>query len=270
MDHVLRFPIGSDFNMHFYASLTGEASPPYEYPHHIENEIELFILVEGDVSFAVESRVYRLSPGDIILTKPNEMHHCIRNSTTVNHHYCFYFDPSCDAIFGDFMRHNFGCDNLISPPDEDRARILYLADRINIISERGGEDRLELLALSLELLSAVGRNIGKNSKAERLPESLEVILAEMDEHLSDVSSLEAMSAKFFVSRSTLTRLFRRHLGTTPRMYLESKRLSVARRMLDSGVSVSDTCRAIGFVDTSSFIRLFKRRFGETPYKYSQK
>ena len=256
--------------MHFYASLTGGASPPYEYPHHIENEIELFVLVEGDVSFAVESRVYRLSPGDIILTKPNEMHHCIRNSTTVNHHYCFYFEPSCDFIFGDFMKHNFGCDNLISPLGADRELVLSLAERINLLSQSEGENRLELLALSLELLSTVRRNIGKSSKTERLPESLELVLAEMDERLSEISSLEALSAKLFVSRSTLTRLFKRYLGTTPRTYLESKRLAVARRMLGEGVSVSDTCRAIGFVDTSSFIRLFKKRFGETPYKYSQK
>ena len=67
MSHTMKFPMGNGFNMEFYASLSGEPKPPFIYPHHIEREIELFILVEGDISFVVESRVYRLKRGDIII-----------------------------------------------------------------------------------------------------------------------------------------------------------------------------------------------------------
>jgi len=269
MDRELHFPLEGGIDMHFYSSLAGTAGPPCSYPHHIESEVELFILVEGDVSFAVESRVYRMSPGDIILTKPNEMHHCIRNSTTVNHHYCFYFKPTPCDVFEDFIKHNFGCDNLISPAGDDRALILELARRIDE-GEKGGADRLDLLSAVLQMLSAVRRNIGRCARSEALPEPIEIVLAEMDEQLSCGFSIEAICEKHFISPSTLYRLFRTHLGTTPRAYLESKRLAVAKRMLESGAGVGETCRAIGFSDTSSFIRLFKRRFGETPLKYSQK
>lgn len=269
MDRRLHFPMECSIDMHFYSSLAGKAGPPYNYPHHIESEVELFILVEGDVSFAVESRVYRMSPGDIILTKPNEMHHCIRNSTTVNDHYCFYFKPSPIGIFEDFLKHNFGCNNLISPVGDDRALILGLAKQIDEGTE-GGADRLELLSSVLQMLATVRRNMGKYSTPETLPEPLEIVLAEMDEHLSESLTIESVCEKHFISYSTLSRLFRRHLDTTPRAYLESKRLANARRMLESGVSVGETCRAIGFSDTSSFIRLFKQRFGETPLKYGQK
>lgn len=265
----MTFPLGDGFNMHFYASLSGEPKPPFIYPHHIEREIELFILVEGDISFVVESRVYRMKRGDIIITKPNEMHHCIRNSTTVNYHYCFHFDPSCESIFAPFLKHPFGSDNLISPTSEDRELILSLAEKINSSAESAG-DELERLALTLELLSAVKRGIGGDAVPERLPDILEAVLTELDEHLADISSLDDLCVRFFISRSTLTRLFKAHLGTTPRLYLESKRLAVAGRMLESGMSVAATCHAVGFVDVSSFIRLFKRRFGETPLKYAQK
>ena len=269
MSHTLHFPMGKDFNMQFYASLSGEPMPPFIYPHHIEKEIELFILVDGDVSFAVESRVYKMKRGDIIITRPNEMHHCIRNSTTVNHHYCFHFDPSCDSIFSAFLDHAFGTGNLISPTEEDRELILSLADRIIRSAEDSGDELLRL-ALTLEMLSAVKRGIGERPNPEKLPATLEAVLAEIDEHLSDLSSFDEVCARHFISRSTLTRLFKKHLGTTPQMYLESKRLAVAGRMLECGTSVSATCRAVGFSDTSSFIRLFKRRFGETPLKYAQR
>lgn len=269
MDRRICIPLDGDLDMHYYSSLSGEAGPPYVYPHHIESEIELFILVEGDVSFAVESRVYRMSPGDIILTKPNEMHHCIRNSTTVNHHYCFYFKPTPGSIFEGFLAHSFGCDNLISPSPEDKALILELAKKIDGSEQRGASD-LERLSLVLGLLSAVSRNMGETEKYESLPEPIEMMLSEMDEHLSENITIESLCERLFISHSTLLRLFKKHLGTTPSMYLESKRLAASRRMLARGVSVGETCHAIGFTDVSSFIRLFKRRFGETPYKYGQK
>ena len=269
MTHNFHFPLGSDFNVQFYASLSGEPMPPFVYPHHIEREVELFILVEGDVSFAVESRVYRMRRGDIIITRPNEMHHCIRNSTTVNHHYCFHFDPSCDSIFSPFLEHDFGADNLISPTEENRERIISLADRI-VCSPECADDGLLRLSLMLEMLSVVKRGMGESHSPEKLPEPLEAVLAEINEHIAEDMLLDKVCARHFISRSTLTRLFKKHLGTTPRMYLESKRLAIAGRMLESGTSVGTVCRAVGFVDTSSFIRLFKRRFGETPLKYAQK
>ena len=41
--------------------------------------MELYILLEGDVSFVVESSLYKLSAGDAIVTAPNERHYCILN-----------------------------------------------------------------------------------------------------------------------------------------------------------------------------------------------
>ena len=269
MDHKLEFLLEDALRMHFYASLDGAPMPPFVYPHHIENEIELFILVEGDISFSVESRVYKLSSGDIILTKPNEMHHCIRNSETVNRHYCFYFNPSPASIFSDFMKHNFGCDNLISPAAEDRNLILSLAEQVNRAFAEG-KDELEQFTLVLQMLAVIRRNLGASHESEKLPPMLERILEAVDERLGEPDCFEEICEEFFISRSTLGRLFKRHLATSPGLYLEGKRLAVARRMLEGGATVGDTCRSVGFSSVSSFIRLFKERFGETPLKYSKR
>lgn len=268
MEHKLNLSFNGGFNMRFYAALDGKAQPPYVYPHHIENEVEIFLLVDGDVSFAVESRVYKMSRGDVIVTKPNEMHHCIRNTSTVNHHYCFHFDPTCNRVFSDFLEHAYGCDNLVSLPPQEKEALLTLAHRINDAFLRG-EDALEKLSPTLEMLSLIKRNLGVASTFQKLPKVLERILAVIDERLCEIDSFDDICEEFFISRSTLGRLFKRYLATTPRGYLEGKRLTVARRLLSKGESVGDTCRAVGFSNVSSFIRLFKRRFGETPLKYSQ-
>ena len=63
------------------------------------------------------------------------------------------------------------------------------------------------------------------------------------------------------------RLFKEHLNTTPKTYLESKRLVHSQILLKEGKSVLDACMESGFPDYSNYIRLFKRRFGVTPKQY---
>ena len=62
-------------------------------------------------------------------------------------------------------------------------------------------------------------------------------------------------------------MFRKYLKTSPKSYLETKRLAYSRILLRQGKSVVDACAESGFSDYSNYIRLFKRRFGITPNKY---
>ena len=82
-----------------------------------------------------------------------------------------------------------------------------------------------------------------------------------------ISFITLFTRTYFVSQSTLCRMFRKHLQTTPRLYLESKRLAHSRRLLREGKSVLDACYESGFSDYSNYIRLFKRRFSVTPGQY---
>ena len=51
------------------------------------------------------------------------------------------------------------------------------------------------------------------------------------------------------------------------MYIETKRLSYSRLLLNSGKSVLAACMESGFPDYSNYIRLFKGRFKITPNQY---
>ena len=82
-------------------------------------------------------------------------------------------------------------------------------------------------------------------------------------------AVRELTRLFFVSRSTVVRQFRKYMNTTPSSYVETRRLAEAKRMLERGESVQDTCERCGFPDYSHFIALFRRRFGITPYRYSR-
>ena len=48
---------------------------------HIHKECEIYINLSGNVCFEVENRLYPVSRGSVIVTRPFEYHHCIYRSS---------------------------------------------------------------------------------------------------------------------------------------------------------------------------------------------
>ena len=105
--------------------------------------------------------------------------------------------------------------------------------------------------------------------SEDFPEAVKDMLRYIDLHLTDISGCEELSRVFFVSRSTINRIFRRYVGISAGRLIEAKRLSYAEKQLRAGASVTDTCYQSGFSDCSRFIAAFKKKFGLTPLQYKQ-
>lgn len=259
-------PITTDFRVEYYLNKSEAISAARVFPPHVHDVLEFYILLEGDASFVVEQSLYRLSPGDIVISKPNEMHNCILNTDSTHKHLCFWFDPSCDFLFSDFLAHGFGEGNLCTPSPEDFEKIRDLCLSLHRVSEAGGDPQTEF-HLALQLLYYVRKNLGGAGRIEVLPELLQQILADIHGDLPSINSLSYFTDKYFISASTLSRLFRKYMRTSPKVYLETKRLAYARILLKRGLSVADACAESGFPDYSNFIRLFRTRFGVTPLQY---
>ena len=235
------------------------------YPHHLHDFIEFYILLEGDVSFAIESSVYKMNSGDAVVIKPNEMHNCILNNNSPHKHICFWFNCDNEFLFGDFLKHEFGKNNLISPSEENKARLLSIYCELEIAT--GKNDKQRLLYLSLEMLDIFRKSLSLEVASKPLPPLLKEILADIDLNFREISSINEVAKRFFISQSTLIRIFKANLRTTPKQYIETKKLSCARRLLKNGASVNYACLQAGFTDCSNFIRLFKKQFSLTPHQY---
>ena len=265
-DYEVNVPILTDFCMRFYVRDGGEVHDARIFPPHVDDMIEFYILLEGDVSFMVEHSLYKLLPGDIVITKPNEMHNCILNSDSRHRHMCFWFDPTDDFLFSDFLAHEFGENNVCTPTPEDARKIADICHELCAVSE-AGTDRATAFHLGIQLLYYVRRNLGTHGKDIVIPDLLRRILDDIHTDLAAIHSLSYFFDKYFISPSTLTRLFRKYLHTSPKIYLETKRLAYSRVLLRRGLSVSEAAETAGFPDYSNYIRLFRNRFGITPLQY---
>ena len=263
----LEIPEITGFSVAFYSNDTEKHFEKRVWNPHINDALEVYVLIDGDVSFSVEASRYELSPGDVIITKPNEIHNCILNSNSLHKHLCFWFDVSCSFIFDDFLKHELGHNNLIRPDDEAKKRLNFIYSEIIKASDEN--DIHKQFYLSLEMLYIL-KKFTDSSNTARLPSSLlNRIIADMNLNFRKIRSLDYFTVKYYVSPSTLNRLFKDFINTTPKTYLETKKLSYSRMLLIAGKSVSEAALESGFDTSSNYIRTFKRRFGITPKQYSR-
>ena len=83
-------------------------------------------------------------------------------------------------------------------------------------------------------------------------------------------SLDTVSRESGVSRYHLSRMFRESTGMTFKQYLNQKRVSEAKLLMQSqNMNVSDACFSSGFNDLSHFSRIFKRIEKISPSKFRQ-
>ena len=82
-------------------------------------------------------------------------------------------------------------------------------------------------------------------------------------------NLDLLSHVQLVSKYHLLRLFKKYYGLTPRQYLIDKRIEKSKEQLKNGMSVTETCFAVGFESLSSFSTLFKTKTGKSPSEFQK-
>ena len=156
-----------------------------------------------------------------------------------------------------------------------RAEVEHLFNAIAVESEGTNaewQDALRahltvlLIALSRYVNSAIRNLQTVSSRENRLV--LSVIRRVGEEFSSPALTLEALSEALFVSKSHLSRLFKRCTGQSFSEYLRSVRMNHACRLLqETSLTVDEISARCGLRDLPSFYSCFHDCFRMTPTKY---
>ena len=96
------------------------------------------------------------------------------------------------------------------------------------------------------------------------------ILTYVAENTATLRSTSEIASNLGVSPQYLSSYFSRHIGTSLKHYIQTKRIALAKELLDGGADVTEACYESGFCDCSYFIRVFKKHVGMTPFSYSRR
>jgi len=109
--------------------------------------------------------------------------------------------------------------------------------------------------------------LGNCSKAKHFG-TIQKVCEWLDKNLDDTGDLDGIACRFGLSRSLLTREFRRHTSTSIVEYLNIRRLQKAGTLLSAtGKSITEAALESGFPSIANFYRRFKGLYGVTPTEF---
>ncbi|MET9341065.1 helix-turn-helix domain-containing protein [Nonomuraea sp. NPDC003804] len=91
------------------------------------------------------------------------------------------------------------------------------------------------------------------------------------EHLAEELTTTELAARMGLSQRQFTRVFRQKTGTTPAAYIESARVEVARRLLETtDLPLPQVAAGSGLGSVETLHRAFRRRLGTGPGSYRRR
>lgn len=243
---------------------------------------EVYFFRAGDVIYNIHMQQYKLSPGDMLLIPPNVMHWpIIRDSSQpykrmflwINQRYLNSLSSEETDLAACFGGSSEG--QVLRLPAQALSEVSYLIEQLIELNRAPGygED-LRRAALSSLLMLRVNEAWRSHSEA-REPSPVESrriveVTQYINEHLDDAQiSLDSLAKQHYVSRSTLTKSFLRHMGVSLHQYIIKRRMYAAHQLLAQGLTPAKAAEQSGYADYSAFWRAFTKEFGYTPRQVSR-
>lgn len=233
---------------------------------HVHEECEIYVNLSGDVSFIVENNIYPVKPGDIIITRPHEYHHCVYHSNKLHKFFWILFSPQGNEYLLDaFFNRKSGKANHLSLASDDASAFISVCYKMLEKEPLQSRKYYYFFKLINILQNA---NIVDDADVNYPPDTTFAINY-INSHFKNNISVAEIANGANVSINTLERHFKKTLNITLSEYIKKKRLANAVKLLSNECTVTEASVQSGFSDYSSFIALFKKTYGITPLKYKK-
>lgn len=248
----------------------GKEVPIADLTHEL---YELCFMLEGNGDYYVESAVYSLRPGDLILTKKTENHFA---QVPEKESYKFLSVRFPEIYFGGnawpemlaFLDSRpLGQFNLYPAAQFKNTNWKYYLQQLYDHRDSPTLTKVYLSVLLAELMEAYS---SISQPSHQRSDQLFAIISYINSHLAEPMSVEGLCQRFFISRSHLNRLFRKMTGASVWDYVVAKRLIYAKILLEAGETPAVACQKAGFNDYSPFYRAYRARYGVSPRLHKQK
>lgn len=231
---------------------------------HSHNCYELILFIKGDAFHVVENRKYRLSKNDLVIIRPSEYHYIQINSNTEYERYDIMINADLLGIDNiDAISKDYEVINLSANPIA-----LELFAKFDFYKKKLSNDDFQKVAILLikELFFNLTTYKEQSKNYTFLSPTLTNALSYINENLFTIKSVNEIAHHLFMTQSYLFRIFKQELKTSPKRYINDKRLLSAQNMLMVGKNPLEVFETCGFNDYTTFYRSYVKFFGHAPSK----
>ena len=238
------------------------------FPNHFHEYYVVGLIEDGERRLTVDNREYRIGSGDLMTFNPMNNHACEQTDGGRLRYRCL-------NIKQDIMRNVVGevldCDELPQFREPVQYRTAFAVTFCNlhdsIMSGGSALEKEELFLLFMEQLLSNCANFGHNKTVAMERKEIKDVCAFLEQHYAQPITLNALSGIAHLNKYSLVRLFTRCKGITPYRYLETIRISEAKKLLQQGMEPAQVAQQTGFADQSHFSNYFSKFIGLTPGMY---
>ena len=245
---------------------------------HHHDFYEVYLFLNGNVNYTIESRNYHLLPGDILLISPLELHQpritlekhpYERIVLWVNKSFLEQFSTPHTTLTHCFDSTVPGHTNLLRLAPTPRQHVTDLMERL--VAETNSADYgsdLASIGCLIQLLVELNRQAANSAQHHELTDKsgpiVTNVLNYINDHYHEELSLDMLASRFFVNKYHLSHEFNRLVGTSIYRYVIQKRLVIAKQMLSDGLPPTDVYQLCGFGDYSNFTALSRPNTASAP------
>lgn len=231
---------------------------------YLNDDFQLFHILEGNGEMLIENRLIELSEGDILFVHSQQAHKGKPDKTngwTVRN--IALKEKLVKELLDDTESDNIKIrrSGKLSNTDEINNSLTAIA-----IETKEKSEKQIINNLLQELLNNL---IGEHLFEYKDFEAVERAKNYIKENFKESISIDEIAKNVFVSKFHLIRQFKQNVGLTPHQFQIQTKLNSARTKLLNGEPLSQVAFELGFADDAHFIRTFKKYSDYSPKKYQK-
>lgn len=251
---------------------------------HWHPQIELTLILDGEIRYRVNDRVYHLRAGEGLFCNCNALHmgesiagaDCSYVSVTFLPR--ILYGEKTSAMYTRYVRdlcRDTACPALfLSPETEWQQKILSSVREIHRQSRERSQTwelkvQIELMQIWLWLYQN-WPGTGKQKKREADPnqERIRVLISYIQEHYAEKLTLEELAEQVHICKNECCRMFKRYMQETLFSYLMAYRVNQSLVLLsESDLEITQIAAQCGFSGAGYYTRVFKKYKEMTPMAY---
>lgn len=255
---------------------------PRNLVYHTHYQYEIYYFHEGQVSYLINDRIYKLTPGDLILMHGMTLHKALLEKQDVYKRSVIHFDP---LYFEEHIQPTY-TSNLLAPftqlknihlslSHEARAECEALLNKLTLLD---GQSDLYSYQKShivlLEFMLFINEQCQQPLDNERVnitstkEQHVQNIITYIEQHYANELTLDQLQQALHLNKYYLSKSFKEVTGTTIFQYLLERRIYAAKLLLVGGqAKITDISMEVGFKHLAHFSRAFKQISGVTAEQY---
>ena len=241
---------------------------------------ELFLLLDGKVTYFVEGKQYQVSPMDAILISPHELH-ALQIDTSQNYErMVLHFSPTLLPVFQDFnplqpFEQAKRVDHKISARFIQKTNLRELFEQIKELCPHKTEFTdfritgvIHRIIEALHVASALYKEEGAylQSSVLTVASLSRRCIDHINANINSTLNAACIAQHLNVSSSYLQHTFKKEIGITLQNYVLTQKMQHAQKMLLDGIPPQEVADILGYGYYSTFYKNYYSYFGRKPSK----